>query len=46
MRDGMLYPNERPGLGVDVDEEKAAQYPYKRAFMALVRRADGTMHVY
>jgi mannonate dehydratase len=46
MRDGFVYPNERPGLGVDVDEEKAAQYPYKRAFMPLVRRADGSMHVY
>ena len=46
MRDGFVYPNERPGLGVDVDEEKAAQYPYQRAFMPLVRRADGSMHVY
>lgn len=46
MRDGMVYPNERPGLGVDIDEAKAAQYPYKRAFMPLVRRADGTVHVY
>jgi mannonate dehydratase len=46
MRDGCIYPNERPGLGVDVDEEKAAKYPYKRAFMPLVRRQDGSMHVY
>lgn len=46
MREGHLYPNERPGLGVDVDEEKAAQFPYQRAFMPLVRRADGTVHVY
>lgn len=46
MRDGFVHPNERPGLGVDVDEEKAAQYPYQRAFMPLVRRADGSMHVY
>jgi mannonate dehydratase len=46
MRDGFVYPNERPGLGVDVDEERAAEYPYKRAFMPLVRRADGSMHVY
>jgi hypothetical protein len=29
-----------------VDEEKAARHPYKRAFMPLVRRADGSMHVY
>ena len=46
MRDGFLYPNETPGLGVDVDEAEAAKYPYKRAHMPLVRRADGSMHVY
>lgn len=46
MRDGFVYPNEQPGLGVDVDEDKAAQYPYRPAYMPLVRRADGSMHVY
>lgn len=46
MRDGYLYPNERPGLGIDIDEAKAAQFPYERAYMPLVRRADGSMHVY
>ncbi|MCC6443059.1 MAG: D-galactonate dehydratase family protein [Armatimonadetes bacterium] len=46
MRRGYAYPNERPGLGVDFDEEKAARYPYQRAYMPLVRRADGSMHVY
>jgi mannonate dehydratase len=46
MENGFAYPNEAPGLGVDVDEEKAAKYPYQRAFMPLVRRADGSMHVY
>jgi mannonate dehydratase len=46
MREGYLYPNETPGLGVDVDEEKAAAFPYQRAFMPLVRRRDGSVHVY
>ncbi len=46
LRDGALYPNESPGFGMDIDEEKAAQYPYKLAFMPHVRRADGSMHVY
>jgi mannonate dehydratase len=46
MEDGFGHPNEAPGLGVDVDEDKAAQYPYQRAYMPLVRRADGSMHVY
>jgi len=46
LREGYLYPTEKPGLGVDVDEDRAARFPYQRAFMPLVRRADGTMHVY
>ncbi len=27
LRDGMLWSNDRPGLGVDLDEELAAKYP-------------------
>lgn len=46
MQQGFLYPNERPGLGVDVDESAAARFPYQRAHMPLVRRADGSCHVY
>jgi len=26
-RDGMIWPNDRPGLGIELDEELAAQYP-------------------
>jgi len=26
---GYLYANDRPGLGIDVDEKAAAKYPYK-----------------
>ncbi len=46
MENGFIHPNETPGLGVDIDEEAAARFPYKRAFMPLVRRSDGSMHVY
>jgi mannonate dehydratase len=46
MENGVAYPNEAPGFGVDVDEAAAARYPYQRAYMPLVRRADGAMHVY
>ncbi len=28
IRDGALWPNERPGLGVDIDEAQAAKYPF------------------
>lgn len=27
VEDGYLYPNELPGLGIDIDEQLAAQYP-------------------
>lgn len=45
VRDGYMWPNEKPGLGIDVNEELAARYPFKeRAFGGAwdtVRRADG-----
>lgn len=46
VEDGYALPNERPGLGMDIDEEKAAKYPYQQRFMPMVRRRDGTAHVY
>jgi mannonate dehydratase len=27
VRNGYMYPNDRPGLGIDIDEELAAKYP-------------------
>ncbi|MDA1191856.1 MAG: D-galactonate dehydratase family protein [Candidatus Poribacteria bacterium] len=44
--DGFARPHEAPGLGMDVNENAAKKYPYRRAFMPIVRRADGTMHRY
>ena len=45
VRGGYMWPNGKPGLGIDVDEELAAKYPIKeRAFGGAwdtVRRADG-----
>ena len=41
---GMMHPGETPGLGVDINEELAAQYPYKRAYLPINRKLDGTMH--
>lgn len=43
-RDGYLVPSEAPGLGVDLDESAAAKYPYRRAYLPTVRRADGSVH--
>ncbi|MFI5908046.1 D-mannonate dehydratase ManD [Dactylosporangium sp. NPDC051541] len=41
---GYLHPSEEPGLGVDIDEELAAQYPYRPAALPVNRLLDGTMH--
>ena len=42
--EGALYPGDKPGLGVDIDEELAKKYPYQRAFLPINRKLDGTMH--
>jgi mannonate dehydratase len=42
--DGYLHPGEEPGLGVDIDEELAARYPYRPASLPVNRLEDGTMH--
>lgn len=41
--DGMMHPGEAPGLGVDIDEELAARYPYSRAYLPVNRLEDGSM---
>ncbi|MEX0761840.1 MAG: enolase C-terminal domain-like protein [Dehalococcoidia bacterium] len=47
VRDGHMWPTGRPGLGIDIDEDLAAKYPFKeREFGGAwdtVRRADGTV---
>jgi mannonate dehydratase len=42
--DGYLHPSEEPGLGVDIDEELAAGYPYRAASLPVNRLEDGTVH--
>lgn len=42
--DGYLHPSEEPGLGVDIDEEAAARYPYAPAYLPVNRLEDGTVH--
>ncbi|MCH7735101.1 MAG: starvation-sensing protein RspA [Chloroflexi bacterium] len=47
VRDGHMWGNGKPGLGIDIDEELAAKFPFReREFGGAwdtVRRADGTM---
>lgn len=42
-RDGYLYMGDRPGIGCDVDEAEAARYPFRRAFIPVCRRQDGSL---
>jgi mannonate dehydratase len=48
-RDGYLYANEAPGLGIDVDEKAAARFPYPaegptfQHSWGTTRRRDGTV---
>jgi mannonate dehydratase len=41
--DGYLNVTDAPGLGTDVNEALAAKYPYKRAYLPVVRRVDGSV---
>lgn len=45
VRGGYLYPNDRPGLGIDLDEQEAARYPCANEPIAWTqtRTPDGTM---
>ena len=42
--DGFMHPGEGPGIGVDINEDLAAKYPYERAYLPVNRKLDGTMH--
>jgi mannonate dehydratase len=44
--DGHVTVRDEPGLGIDVNEEAAAKYPYKRFLRPTIRRADGTPWAY
>ena len=42
--DGLLHPGDEPGLGVTLDLDAAARYPYEQAYLPYNRLADGTVH--
>jgi mannonate dehydratase len=43
-QNGAMHPGEAIGLGVDLDEQLAAKFPYKRAYLPVSRLEDGSMH--
>jgi mannonate dehydratase len=44
--DGYLKVPDAPGLGVDINEELAAKYPYQRNYLPIPRREDGSVSGY
>ena len=42
-QDGYLVVADAPGLGADIDEEAAKKYPYRRAYLPVPRRLDGSI---
>jgi mannonate dehydratase len=44
-RNGYVYPNEKPGLGLDLDEREAAKYPCTNTVTTWTqtRLVDGTL---
>ena len=42
MKEGYLLPPDRPGLGVEFDEEAAKRSPYRRAQGPMLQREDGS----
>jgi mannonate dehydratase len=44
VREGYMYPSEKPGLGIDIDEKLAAKYPCSEGppTWTLARTPDGT----
>ena len=43
-RDGYLHPGDAPGLGVQLDEQAAASFPYEPAYLPVSQLHDGTVH--
>ena len=43
--DGYVYPNDRPGLGIDIDEKAAARFPVESSTYTwpVMRRPDGSV---
>jgi len=41
--DGLMHPGDEPGLGVEIDEDLAATFEYRRAYLPVNRLEDGTM---
>ena len=43
VENGVALVSEKPGLGIEFDEEAAEKYPYKRSYLPVSRLKDGTV---
>jgi len=43
LKDGYVFLEDKPGLGVDYDEVLASNYKYKRSYLPVTRLEDGTL---
>lgn len=43
VKDGYVFLEDQPGLGVDYDEHIASKYKYKRSYLPVTRLEDGTL---
>nr|WP_221375009.1 D-mannonate dehydratase ManD [Actinoplanes polyasparticus] len=44
LENGMLYPSDEPGLGIEYDDEAAGRFPYDPKYLPVARRLDGSLH--
>jgi|TARA_B100001971_G_C18197676_1_gene542531 mannonate dehydratase len=48
VKDGFMWPNDKPGLGIEINEELALKFPHKERKMGggmlIDRRADGSVN--
>jgi mannonate dehydratase len=42
-KEGNMHIDESPGIGVDIDEKRAADFPYEMACLPINRKSDGSM---
>ena len=43
VKDGYIYPTDRPGLGIEVNEVEAAKHPFQQEVLMRPYHADGAV---
>ena len=45
-KNGYLVMDSAPGIGCDINEEAAAAYPFRKAYLPICRCSDGSLHTW